>query len=90
MFQWPSKSSADVLDYGINWAEFLGSDAITASAWTIAPDGLTETRSSFLPQITTIWLGDGTPNQLYTVTNTITTALGRVVDQSVNILVTNN
>jgi len=90
MFQWPSKSTADLLDYGINWSEFLGSDTITASGWTIAPDDLVQTRNSFLPQIATIWLSGGTPNQVYTVTNTITTALGRVVDQSVNILVTNN
>lgn len=87
-FQWPSKSAADLLDYGINWSQFLGTDTITASGWQISPGGLVDSRDSFTPQIATVWLSSGTPGQTYSVTNTITTAAGRVVDQTVNITIT--
>lgn len=76
-----------MLDYGINWSQFLGSDVITSSVWTISPGGLIENSSSFAPQIATIWLASGTLNQVYAVRNTITTQAGREVDQTVNILI---
>lgn len=89
-FWWPQKDPDDLLDYGINWAQFLGPDVITASTWQIAPDGLTESASSFSPQIATIWLSGGDVNQVYSVTNRIVTAAGRIVDQTVQIKISQN
>lgn len=84
---WPSKSPNERLDYTINWAAALGTDTIVSSTWTISDSGLTTDDNTFAPVTATIWLLGGTPNTLYTVTNTITTAGTRVYVQQVNIKV---
>jgi predicted transcriptional regulator len=53
------KDSNATLDYGINWAPWLGADTITASAWTVQT-GLTiaTPAASFTTTTTTIWLSE--------------------------------
>ena len=82
---WPAKSPDERLDYTINWAQAIGTDVISASTWTISDSGLTTDDDSFSPTVTTIWLLGGTPNTTYTVTNTMTTAGGRIYVQAVYI-----
>jgi hypothetical protein len=84
---WPPKSPGERLDYTINWANALGTDTITLSSWTISAADLTTDSNTFAPRTSTIWLLGGTPAQTYTVTNTITTAGGRIFVQAVNISV---
>lgn len=84
---WPSKSPNERLDYTINWQNQLGTDTITASSWTISDASLVTDNNTFAPKTATIWLLSGTPNDTYTVTNTITTAGGRIYVQAVNIRV---
>lgn len=84
---WPSKSPGERLDYTINWQAALGTDTITVSTWTISDPSLTTDDDTFQPRSSTIWLLSGTPNTNYTVTNTITTAAGRIFVQAVDIKV---
>jgi len=94
MKSWPVKDPDDVLDYLIDWygtAESPGpllsdSDTVTASAWTV-PAGITKDSDSFTTTTTTIWLSGGTAGETYILTNHITTAGGRQMDQSVKLKV---
>lgn len=79
-----SKDPGELLDYTINWAAWLGSDTITSSSWSV-PSGLTNAGSSFTNSTTTVWLSGGTDDQIYTVTNTIQTAAGRIGVESIKI-----
>jgi len=84
---WPQETVGELLDYSINWAKALTTDTITASSWTISDPSLVEDHATFAPSATTIWLTGGTPNNTYTVTNTIMTAGGRTFVQAVLIKV---
>jgi hypothetical protein len=81
--KWPSKDPEETLDYKVDWSKRLGSDTITASSWPNPPAGITVNTESFAPKSTTIWLVGGTIGQSYTFVNRITTAAGRVMEQSV-------
>jgi hypothetical protein len=71
----------EVLDYQINWADFLPTgDAIASSAWT-ADTGLTVTTGGYTATTTTVWVSGGTARYLYRVTNTVTTTGGRTIDK---------
>lgn len=90
-FQWPSKDPDELLDYQINWSAALTTDTITISSWTISGGDslLIDDHSTFSPQTATIWLKGGSLNQTYAVNNLITTAGGRIFDQTVNISIAN-
>jgi len=88
---WPAKSPGERLDYTINWAQAIGTDVVSTSTWTItgSDSSLTTDANSNTGSTTTIWLLGGSPNGTYTVTNTMTTAGGRIYVQAVNIKVVN-
>ena len=72
------------LDYAVDWSAWLQSgETISASTWTV-PAGITEAtpEPSNTATVATIWLTGGTAGQLYTVTNHITTSMGREDDRS--------
>jgi hypothetical protein len=73
-----AKDPADNSDWGFNWATLLNGDTIATSVWTVAPAGLTVGAESNTATLTTIWLAGGTLGENYTLTNTITTAGGRI------------
>ncbi len=76
------------LDYVNNWADWLSEgDSIIASTWAISSGGneLVIDSSTFLATSATVWLSAGLLGQTYVVTNTITTAQGRVEDGSLRI-----
>lgn len=78
-----------VLDYAIDWTDWLasrGSDTISASAW-IVPDGITKDSDEFTDTVATIWLSGGTAGETYSLTNRVTTAGGRVQDKTIKIKV---
>jgi hypothetical protein len=82
---WPSKDPDETLDYAIDWSDRLPiEDLIAQSIWTV-PAGLTETRSEFAGQQSVVWLSGGSESQSCSLTNTITTAQGRVLQQTVRI-----
>ena len=74
------------LDYIIDWSEWLDTDTISTSTWTV-PTGLTNVSDSNTTTTATIWLSGGTAGQRYTVSNRIVTAAGRTEDRSITIKV---
>ena len=74
------------LDYRIDWSDWLGTDTIAASTWTVFPaGGLTLGSASAATKTATTFLSGGTAGQVVRVTNRITTALGRIDNRSFNV-----
>jgi len=74
------------LDYRIDWSDWLGTDTISTSTWTVSPaGGLTLGSSSVAAKTATTFLSGGTAGQVVRVTNRITTAIGRIDDRSFNV-----
>ena len=80
------KDPSAVLDYVVDWTTWLGSDTISASAWTV-PSGITQVTATNTTKLATIWLSGGTVGESYTLVNRITTAGGRTDDRSITITV---
>lgn len=82
---WPFKDPDEVLDYRIDWTARLDTDSIVASTWVISGTdaALDEDSNLFSADLTTIWLSGGTVGVKYLLTNHITTAGGRQMDQTV-------
>jgi hypothetical protein len=92
ILRWEREKDPDeFVDYSINWANEIGSDTISISTWAYAgtPDTtpLVLSNGTISSGVTTIWIDNGTGGTNYTITNTITTAGGRVMEQSVYIAV---
>lgn len=82
---WPDKDPNEVLDYLVDWTARLNGDTITSSTWLVPVD-ITKDSDSFTDTTTTIWLSAGTIGTL-TLTNRVTTAGGRTMDQSITLTV---
>ncbi len=74
----PPQSVHEVLDYSVNYTDWLAGDQISTSVWTYS-SGITHGAESInqAKTITTIWLSGGTAGQKYTITNTMITVGGR-------------
>ncbi len=84
---WDPKDTADVADYALDWAAFLGADTIATSAWTVpAGSGLVIDSATNTATMATVWLSGGTAG-VYAVANRITTAGGRTYERSVSLTV---
>lgn len=64
----------------------MSGDTIASSTW-IVDDGIVNDSAQNTTTITTIWISGGTVGTTYNVTNRITTAAGRIMDQDVKIRV---
>jgi hypothetical protein len=80
------KDPAAVLDYNEDWSDWLGTDTIATSTWSV-PTGITMGAYSHTTTVSTVWLSGGTAGTNYTVRNTITTVGGRTDVRSVIIKV---
>lgn len=81
------KDPASILDYGVDWSDWLASgETISASTWTI-PTGITKDSDSKGDESTVIWLSGGTAGATYTLENKITTSDNRTVERSIQIIV---
>ncbi len=78
---WVYKDPESVLDYSLNWSDWLGTDTISAVVWTV-PAGITQTTATNTTTAATIWLSGGTANAEYTIECKITTASGRTDERS--------
>ncbi len=81
------KDADAVLDYTIDWQDYLVTDdTISESDWVV-PAGLTEDSCSQTSTTTTIWLSGGTEGETYEVTNRIVTAGARTDDRTFVVVV---
>lgn len=83
------KSPGDVLDYDIDYEQWLveGDVIVTASATTDAAD-LVVGDVEVIPPLVKVWLSGGIAGNSYTVTVTATTAEGRVKEVTFTLRVT--
>jgi hypothetical protein len=86
----PPKDPDANLDYTIDWTQWLGTDTIAASLWEVSSTDLIIGNDSKTNTATTVWLSGGLAGQVYKVTNRITTAEGRIQDQSFRLNVKDN
>lgn len=85
--EWPTHDPDELLDYGIDWTRRLEEgDRIVASTWTapagIGAGGPTLSTPGLTDTATTIWITGGTAGESYRVQNRVTTAAGRVMEES--------
>jgi RNA-binding protein YlmH len=81
------KDPHDVIDYSIDWSNWLqGDDTVLLSEWLV-PDGITMDLELSDTTSATIWLSGGTTGTEYQLTNRITTAQGRQRDRTITIRV---
>lgn len=81
------KDPDSVLDYGIDWSDWLASgETISTSTWTV-PTGITEDSDLNGDESTLIWLSGGTAGTTYTLANKIVTSDGRTVERTIEIIV---
>jgi hypothetical protein len=79
------QTPTEILDYTIDWTtRGLGTDTIATSTWSVTPSDLSAATPapSFTATTTTVWLSEGTAGVYYAVTNTITTAGGREMQET--------
>lgn len=76
-----TKDPDAVLDYSIDWSDWLDADTISTSTWTVET-GLTKGTVSNTTTLTTVWLSGGTAGTSYSVSNRIVTAGGRTEDRT--------
>jgi len=77
-----------VLDYQIDWSNWLDGDTIATSSWTV-PAGIIKESDSETTEAATIWLSGGTAGTSYECVNRITTANDpvRIDDRTITIRV---
>ena len=78
------KDPEAVLDYQIDWEDWLNGDTISTSVWTV-PDGITIDSSSKTTSTATVWLSSGTAGITYAVENKVTTVGSRTDERTIYI-----
>lgn len=81
-----TKAESSVLDIGLNWAEWLGSDVITLSEWTADPEITISNRQANATS-TSCYISGGLQGMTYRVYNKITTNKGLIDSRFITISV---
>lgn len=82
-----TKDPSAVLDYKIDWSEWLPeNDRIVSASFAVSDDDITVDDVVFNDTSATVWLSGGVAGQRYTVTNHIVTEDGREDDRSLIII----
>ena len=84
-----TKDPGAILDYTVDWTDWLASgETISTSTWTL-PSGITEQSSTNTTASTTVWLSGGTDGDTYEVVNHIVTSQSRTDERTIYIIVKN-
>jgi len=75
------KTPNEVLDYTVDWRNWLGSDTISTDSWEV-DTGITAGTTIDNGALRTIWLSGGTAGTTYKITNIIETVGGRTAKRS--------
>lgn len=78
-----SQTYTENLDWTINWNNRgLQGDTVASSSFTQSSNEFTLSNFSLTTTTTTFWLTGGIPGKFYTITNTIITAGGRTLQET--------
>lgn len=81
------KDPQAILDYNIDWNDWLvNGDTITSSSWTLT-SGITLQSSSVSDGIATAFISGGTLGSTYYATNRIDTAQGRRDERTITLII---
>jgi hypothetical protein len=76
------KDPSDILDYEVDWSEWLEStETLSSATWTV-PTGLTSTDTDIGDTTATVWLSGGTAGTTYEVACKVVTTAGRTAERS--------
>lgn len=76
-----------ILDFSIDWSNWLATgETISTSTWNV-PTGITKDSDTNTSTVTTIWLSGGTVGTTYEIVNHIATDAGREDDRTIKISV---
>jgi len=75
-----------VMDYQIDWTDWLGADTIVTATWTI-PAGVTSTGDSNTEYTTTVFISGGTIGAVYPILCRVDTTGGRTTDRTIRLLI---
>jgi hypothetical protein len=85
MLTWPPLGPTELKNYQILWGPRLGSDTIVSSTWSSSDPSLTMSNTGHTTNMTEVWLSTGTPNNIYVLTNTVMTAAGDILVETVTL-----
>lgn len=74
-----------VLDYAVDWSDWLGADTIASATWTV-PTGLTKASQAETTTKSTAWISGGTAGTTYSVECRITTVGGRTDERTITLV----
>ena len=77
----------ETLDYACDWSAFLAdggspADSIQSSAWSVDPAGPTLSGASVAGAVARVFVSGAEAGQVYRLTNSVTTTLGRIAERS--------
>lgn len=81
------KDPDSILDYTIDWEDWLDGDTISASTWEVDSSGIAVDSDTHTATLATVWLSGGTIGAAYDVTNEIVTATGRTEHRTITIAI---
>lgn len=79
-----SKDPIAVLDYTIDWSDFVGDDSIATSTWTLDA-GITNVGALSSRNLSIIFISGGVAGTGYNASNSITTAGGRTDKRTIRL-----
>jgi len=82
-----TKDPQAVLDYAVDWSDWLASgETISTSTWAV-PSGVTKDSDSSTTTKATIWLSGGTAGEDYDLVNHVITSSSREDDRTITVAV---
>jgi hypothetical protein len=86
MASWPAKDPDEVLDYALDWSpRGIDGDTITNVDSVVVTGTVVVDSKDVSGTITTIWLSGGVAGEKASIRLRITTAAGRIMDETVSI-----
>lgn len=97
--KWPPKDPQEVLDFTVDWTDFLGTDEIQSVAWFVIDSQGVRTAFNYRDEVdtlvnmqqthnskqATIYLGGGTSGSQYEIICNITTLVGNIAERTVRL-----
>jgi len=76
-----------VLDYSVDWGDWMeSSETLSVSTWVV-PSGITKDSDTITGTEAVIWLSGGTAGSMYDLTNRVTTDASRTDDRTITVYV---
>lgn len=85
---WPTKDPDSILDYSIDWSNWLEGDTLQSVDWFL-PAGITKENQSNTTTVATVWLSGGADGNVYNIVCRIVTAGGRTDEVTIRLPVKN-